>query len=123
MDFFGTFRGRLLLIFAFLTIATLGVQYYLNLYMQNENDVRRALHDKALFSGLKLGVSGITSGEYMTDMIAEPAQAYLDGESRDRIRDIIIVNNNILALIFFVTTIVRGRLLLIAFAVPEQKRE
>jgi signal transduction histidine kinase len=93
MDFFGTFRGRLLLIFAFLTIATLGVQYYLNLYMQNENDVRRALHDKALFSGLKLGVSGITSGEYMTDMIAEPVQAYLDGESRDRIRDIIIVNN------------------------------
>jgi signal transduction histidine kinase len=93
MDFFGTFRGRLLLIFAFLTIATLGVQYYLNLYMQNENDVRRALHDKALFSGLKLGVSGITSGEYMTDMIAEPGQAYLDGESRDRIRDIIIVNN------------------------------
>jgi signal transduction histidine kinase len=93
MDFFGTFRGRLLLIFAFLTIATLGVQYYLNLYMQNENDVRRALHDKALFSGLKLGVSGITSGEYMTDMIAEPGQAYLDGDSRDRISDIIIVNN------------------------------
>ena len=93
MDFFGTFRGRLLLIFAFLTVATLGVQYYLNLYMQNENDVRRALHDKALFSGLKLGVSGITSGEYITDMIAEPGQAYLDGESRDRIRDIIIVNN------------------------------
>ena len=54
MDFFGTFRGRLLLIFAFLTVATLGVQYYLNLYMQNENDVRRALHDKALFAGLKL---------------------------------------------------------------------
>lgn len=93
MDFFGTFRGRLLLIFAFLTIATLGVQYYLNLYMQNESDDRRAMHDKALFSGLKLGVSGITSGEYITDMIAEPGQAYLDGDSRGRIRDIIIVNN------------------------------
>ena len=93
MDFFGTFRGRLLLIFAFLTVATLGVQYYLNLYMQNENDVRRTLHDKALFAGLKLGVSGITSGEYMTDMIGEPQQPYLDQESQDRIRDIIIVNN------------------------------
>ena len=93
MDFFGTFRGRLLLIFAFLTVATLGVQYNLNLYMQNENEQRRALHDKALFAGLKLGVSGITSGEYMTDMIAEPGQTYLDGESRERIRDIIIVNN------------------------------
>jgi signal transduction histidine kinase len=94
MDFFGTFRGRLLLIFAFLTIATLGVQYYLNLYMQNENERRRALHDKAVLTGVTFGVSSITSGEYMTDMLADPSQANLDSESRELIRDIIIVNNN-----------------------------
>jgi len=94
MDFFGTFRGRLLLIFAFLTIATLGVQYYLNLYMQNENEQRRALHDKAVLTGVTFGVSSITSGEYMTDMLADPDQANLDQGSRERIRDIIIVNNN-----------------------------
>ena len=61
MEFFGTFRGRLLLIFAFLILATLGVQYYLNLYMQNENNIRRELHDNALLAGLRLGVSGISS--------------------------------------------------------------
>ena len=93
IDFFGTFRGRLLLIFAFLTIATLGVQYYLNLYMQNENEQRRALHDKAVLTGVTFGVSSITSGEYMTDMLADPDQASLDQESRERLRDIIIVNN------------------------------
>lgn len=93
MEFFGTFRGRLLLIFAFLILATLGVQYYLNLYMQNQNNVRRELHDNALLAGLRLGVSGISSGEYMTDMIARPGQTYLDEQSRDRISDVIIVNN------------------------------
>ena len=94
MEFFGTFRGRLLLIFAFLILATLGVQYYLNLYMQNENDRRRELHDKAILAGLKLGVFGITSGDYMSDIIAQPGQTYLDEPSRDRISDIVIINNH-----------------------------
>ncbi len=93
MEFFGTFRGRLLLIFVFLILATLGVQFYLNLYMQAENDARRELHDNALLAGIRLGVSGISSGEYMTDMIAVPGQAYLDEGSRQRISDVIIVNN------------------------------
>lgn len=93
MEFFGTFRGRLLLIFAFLILATLGVQYYLNLYMQNENDLRRELHDNALLAGLRLGVSGITSGEYMTDMVAVQGQTYLDETARERISDVIIVNS------------------------------
>lgn len=84
----------MLLIFAFLILATLGVQYYLNLYMQAENDERRKLHDNALLAGLRLGVSGITSGAYMTDMIAEPGQTYLDEASRERISDVIIVNNH-----------------------------
>ena len=86
MEFFGTFRGRLLLIFAFLIIATLGVQFYLNLYMQNENDRIRELHDNALTSAFILGVNGITSGEYMSDMIARPTQQYLDDESAQRVR-------------------------------------
>ena len=82
-----------MLIFAFLIVTTLGVQYYLNLYMQNENNVRRELHDNALLAGLRLGVSGISSGEYMTDMIAQPGQVYLDGPASERVSDVIIVNN------------------------------
>lgn len=93
MDFFGTFRGRLLLIFAFLTLATLGVQYYLNLYMQNENDERRELREKALTAGFVLGVNGITSGEYMEDVISVPGQRFLDEQDRERILDIVVINN------------------------------
>ena len=44
-DFFRTFRGRLLLILAFLLVATLGVQYYLNLRTQNENNNLRAMQE------------------------------------------------------------------------------
>ena len=43
MTFLNTFRGRLLLILAFLLITTLGVQYYLNLLTQRQNnDLREA---------------------------------------------------------------------------------
>jgi signal transduction histidine kinase len=94
MEFFGTFRGRLLLIFAFLIVATLGVQFYLNLYMQSENDRIRELHDNALTSAFILGVNGITSGEYMSDMISQPTQQYLDDDSAQRVRDILIVDKN-----------------------------
>ncbi|HEX6279955.1 MAG TPA: ATP-binding protein [Pyrinomonadaceae bacterium] len=93
MEFFGTFRGRLLLIFAFLIIATLGVQYYLNLLTQAENDRRREVQEQTLSAGIELGVSGITSTEYMQDLIAEPGQTFLDENARDRIRNIIIINN------------------------------
>ena len=92
MEFFGTFRGRLLLIFAFLIVTTLGVQYYLNLYMQNENDERRALSEKALKAGFVLGVNGITSGEYMEDVISVPGQRFLDDQDRERILDIIVIS-------------------------------
>jgi len=93
MEFFGTFRGRLLLIFAFLIIATLGVQYYLNLWTQNENDRRREIQEQTLSAGIELGVSGITSTEYMQDLISEPGQTFLDENARQRIRNIIIINN------------------------------
>jgi signal transduction histidine kinase len=93
MDFFNTFRGRLLLILAFLLIATLGVQYYLNLKTQEENNERRAMQQQILTAGIALGVSGITSqDEYLQDLITQPGQTYLDEQAKDRIRDIILIN-------------------------------
>lgn len=94
MDFFNTFRGRLLLILAFLLIATLAVQFYLNLRTQNENEDRREALEQAIFAGIELGVSGITSSEYMQDLVAEPGLTLVDAEARSRIRDIIIIDNN-----------------------------
>jgi signal transduction histidine kinase len=93
MNFFSTFRGRLLVVLAFLLILTLGVQFYLNLKNQNENNRRRELQERTLVAGIALGVSGITSSEeYLQDLIEQPDRTFLDAESRERIQDIIIVN-------------------------------
>lgn len=94
MDIFGTFRGRLLLILAFLIVTTLGVQYYLNLLTQNENTERIALQQDTLVAGMKLGVSGITSSEYMLDLLAEPGQTLLGQDERERIIDVVTIDNN-----------------------------
>jgi signal transduction histidine kinase len=93
MEFFGTFRGRLLLIFAFLIVATLGVQYYLNLFEQEANKERREMQEQALVAGISLGVNGITSTEYIEDLVSVPGQTFLDENARQRIRDVIIINN------------------------------
>lgn len=93
MNFFNTFRGRLLIILAFLLITTLGVQYYLNLKTQRDNDRLRAKQEQALVAGMVLGFNGISSKEYMQDLFKSDTQSYLDEKSKQRIKDIIIINN------------------------------
>src|SRR5687767_9826699 len=94
MNFLSTFRGRLLLILAFLLVATLGVQYYLNLLTQQESDELRDAQAKALAAGITLGSNGITSTEYMQDLIEREDQTYVDEAALSRIKDVIIINNN-----------------------------
>jgi signal transduction histidine kinase len=95
MNFFDTFRGRLLLILAFLLVATLGVQYYLNYLSQQENVRLRDQQAQALVDGIAVGSSGLTSQtDRMTDLIERPDQTLLGEESRQLITDIIIINNN-----------------------------
>jgi signal transduction histidine kinase len=94
MNFFKTFRGRLLLILAFLLIATLGVQYYLNLLTQRQNNQLRDIQAKALVAGITLGTNVITSTEYMEDLVERQGETYFDEATRARIKDIIIIDNN-----------------------------
>src|SRR5688572_7421158 len=94
MNFFSTFRGRLLLILAFLLVATLGVQYYLNLLTQQENDELRDAQAKALVAGITLGSNGITSSEYIRDLVDREGQTYLDEAAAARLKDVIIIDNN-----------------------------
>ena len=94
MNFFSTFRGRLLLILAFLLVATLGVQYYLNLVTQQENDELRDAQARALVAGITLGSNGITSTAYIRDLVEGEGQTYLDDAARARLRDVIIIDNN-----------------------------
>ncbi len=95
MNFFNTFRGRLLLILALLLVATLGVQYYLNLVMQNENDDLRETQDQAITASIALGFASITSKEdRVQDLIAQPDQTFFDDKAKERVKDIIIIDNN-----------------------------
>lgn len=93
-DFFRTFRGRLLLILAFLLVATLGVQYYLNLRTQNENNNLRAMQEKALVAGFSLGVNSISSNEYLEISVNREGQTFFDEDLRQRIKDIIIIDKD-----------------------------
>jgi signal transduction histidine kinase len=93
MKFINTFRGRLLLILALLLIATLGVQYYLNLLTQKENNDLREAQTQALVSGIAIGSNGITSQEYMQDLIERDDQSFFDETITERVKDVIIINN------------------------------
>ena len=53
MTFLNTFRGRLLLILAVMLVATLGVQYYLNLVTQNESDSLREEQEQVIFAAYR----------------------------------------------------------------------
>lgn len=92
MNFFNTFRARLLIILAFLLVATLGVQLYINLNTRRENRIVRELQEQALVAGFVLGTNGITSGEYMKDLVKREGQTFFDEKITQRIKDVIVVN-------------------------------
>jgi signal transduction histidine kinase len=95
MNFLNTFRGKLLLILAFLLVATLGVQYYLNYLSQKQNIRLRDAQAQALVAGIALGFTGLTVQEdRLQDLIERPGQTFLDEPARERIRDVIIIDNN-----------------------------
>ncbi|MFM9905981.1 MAG: ATP-binding protein [Pyrinomonadaceae bacterium] len=94
MRFFNTFRGRLVLILAVLLVATLSVQYYLNLLTQQENDDLRDSQGQALVAGIAIGSNGLTSGEYMQDLINRSGQTFFDDAAAERIKDVLIIDNN-----------------------------
>ena len=94
MSFFNTFRGRLLLILAFLLLATLGIQYYLNLLTQRENNNLRQMQEQALVAGITLGFTTIPLPDTrVQDLINQNDQTFFDERTKDRIKDIIIVDS------------------------------
>ena len=94
MNFLKTFRGRLLLILPILLIATLGVQYYLNLQTERANERLRASQTQALVAGIALGFSGVTSANRMQDIVKSEGQTFFDAHTTDRIRDVFVINND-----------------------------
>lgn len=81
------------MILAALLIATIGVQYYLNLLVQREYGDLRDAQARALASAFALGAFSLTGSDRIQDLLAQPAQPYLDEDSRERVRDIIIIDS------------------------------
>ncbi|MCA1589659.1 MAG: HAMP domain-containing protein, partial [Acidobacteria bacterium] len=92
MTLFNTFRGRLLVILSLLLIATLGLQFYLNYNAQQENIALRDAQSQALLAGIALGSNGITSGEYMQELL-DRGQTFFDESAAERVKDVIIIDN------------------------------
>ena len=92
MKFFNTFRGKLLIILAFLLIATLGVQYYLNYQAQRENNRQLQMQTQALVAGIALGFNGMQSDDRLREFVNREGQSFFDERTTRRIKDIIIIN-------------------------------
>ncbi len=94
MNFFNTFRGRLLVILAILLVVTLGLQYYLNLKTQRESNNLREMQSQALVAGMALGISSIPSKDRIRDIVKAEGQTFFDQRTTERIKDIIVVDKD-----------------------------
>lgn len=92
INFLKTFRGRLLIILALLLIATLSVQFYINILTERENTRIRAMQEQALVAGIALGANSMVSGERLRDFVKRDGQLFFDEKSTKRIQDIIIID-------------------------------
>jgi len=84
-----------LLILALLLIATLSVQYYLNILTQRENNDLLEAQTQALVAGITLGFTSIPLNDLrVQDLVNETDQTYFDQATKERIKDIIIIDHD-----------------------------
>ena len=94
MTFLETFRGRLLIILFVLLIATLGVQYYLNLQVEEENRRTRERQERALVAGITLGFNGMQATDTLAGFMERQGNRLFSEEIRSRISEIIVVSSD-----------------------------
>ncbi|PYS47011.1 MAG: hypothetical protein DMF68_17300 [Acidobacteria bacterium] len=87
-----SFRVRLMLVLAALLVATLGVQYYLNLRAARVNRQLREQQNQALMSAVALGSESVSSTDRLVDMLARSNNPQLNTQT-GRVTNIIIVDN------------------------------
>jgi signal transduction histidine kinase len=93
LNFLKSFRIRLLIILALLLVATLSVQYYLNLQTQAENERISELQDQALLAGFAIGVNGMQQKEDLQDFVKREGLSFYTEKTREKILDILIIDN------------------------------
>ena len=94
MKFLGTFRGRLLAVLAVLLIATLSVQYYLNLQRQRENQRLLETQEQAFLAGIALGFNSLTSEQRLADFVKTEGRPFYGRSTTEKIKDILIINSD-----------------------------
>lgn len=88
-----SFRIRLLLLLAVLLVLTVSVQYYVNLRAVHSNTQFIVEQQQAIMAGVALGVSSITSGDYLIYMQAE-VKSPLFGNRPDQVHNVLIVDES-----------------------------
>jgi signal transduction histidine kinase len=87
-----SFRMRLLAVLAMLLVATLGVQYYLNLLAERKNEEIRERQERALIAGVALGVKGVSAKERLKELLPQENQPLLDPVT-GRVANIVLVDS------------------------------
>ena len=92
--FLYTFRGKLLIVLAFLLIATLGVQLYLNLRAERLNTLQREMQVQALVAGIVIGFNGMQIRDIrLQEFVEKEGARFFDEKTAALIQDIIIIND------------------------------
>src|SRR3954466_12245386 len=92
VQFFNSFRGRLVSLLAALLLTTLGIQYYLNLRAERHTAQVVAEQEQALAAGVELGVRSISSTERMIELLDQGKYPLLS-PSAGRVTNILVVDN------------------------------
>ena len=83
----------MLIIMGILLVATLSVQYYLNLSNENANIRQNDRQQRALVAGVTLGFIGITSKDSMSKIVERSQDTFFDKYTKLRLKDIIVIDH------------------------------
>jgi signal transduction histidine kinase len=94
MKFLNTFRGRLVIVLAILLVATISVQYYLNLLTEEQNRSLRELQTQALVSGFAVCFYSFTSNNSrLSEIVNRNEQNIWDENATKHIKNILIIDD------------------------------
>lgn len=87
-----SFRARLLLLLALMLGLTLGIQYYFNLRTVKNNAKMIIEQEKAIMTGIALGLDSLQSDKYLFDIISNVKDPLLNNKDV-RVKNILVVDD------------------------------
>ena len=87
-----SFRARLLLLLALMLGLTLGIQYYFNLRTVKNNATMIIEQEKAIMTGIALGLDSLQRGKYLEDLIGTVQDPLLNNKNV-RVKNILVVDD------------------------------